>query len=315
MRLIALALCFAAACCSAQQPAPVWIDTDPSVAPGGHEIDDGIALLQAFHSPEITIRGVSIVFGNADLPTADRIGREIVTRFGPRGLSVYTGAAGPDDIHRETDAVWALAAALRREPLTVLALGPATNVAAVVKLHPELTGRIREIVAVAGRRPGQRFTNQPPDGPAFRDFNFEMDPAAFQVLLDSKVKLTFAPWEVSSKVWVTRDDIESLVSTNPGVAWLLPAALDWLELWKTKFGANGFNPFDALAVGYVTDPAAIACSDASMRIERGPDDTGGSGDKPYLVARQGSGGRPVTYCHTALPAFKQQLLRRLRAKP
>ena len=197
----------------------------------------------------------------------------------------------------------------------MLALGPATNVAGVINLHPELTGRIREIVAVAGRRPGQRFTNQPPDGPAFRDFNFEMDPAAFQVLLDSKVKLTFAPWEVSSKVWVTRQDMESLASANLGVAWLLPAALDWLELWKTRFGASGFNPFDALAVGYVTDPATIICSTASMRIERGADDTGGAGDKPYLVAREGKAGRPVTYCHTALPAFKQQLLRRLAAKP
>ncbi|MCI0390199.1 MAG: hypothetical protein MOB07_15725, partial [Acidobacteria bacterium] len=41
----------------------VWIDTDPSVAPGGHEVDDGFALIQAFHSPELEIRGVSVVFG------------------------------------------------------------------------------------------------------------------------------------------------------------------------------------------------------------------------------------------------------------
>ena len=37
----------------------VWIDTDPSVEPGGHEVDDGFALIQAFHSAELIIRGIS----------------------------------------------------------------------------------------------------------------------------------------------------------------------------------------------------------------------------------------------------------------
>lgn len=310
MRLITCALVLAAGCWGA---IPVWIDTDPSVAPGAHEIDDGIALLQAFHSPEIAIRGVSIVFGNADLPAADRIGREIVTKFGPRGLPVYTGAAGANGISLETAAVRALTAALKREPLVILALGPATNVAAAVKRHPELAGRILEVVAVAGRRPGQRFTAQPPDGPAFRDFNFEMDPDAFQILLDSNVKLTFAPWEVSSKVWLTRADIEALAAKDAGMKWIEPAALDWLEMWRTKFGTSGFNPFDALAVGRVVDRPTIQCSEMSMRIERGPDDTGAGGDKPYLVVREPAKGRRVTYCHTPLPEFKVQLLRRLGA--
>ncbi len=307
MRLIALAL----VAMSSFGAIPVWIDTDPSVAPGGHEIDDGVALLQAFNSPEIAVRGVSIVFGNADLPTADRIGREIVARFGPRGLRVFTGAAGPADIAMETEAVKALAAALRVEPLVVLALGPATNVAAVLKLHPELAGRIREVVAVAGRRPGQRFTAGAPGGPAFRDFNFELDPAAFQALLDSRVKLVFAPWEISSKVWLARRDVEDLAGRSAGMKWMLPAALDWLELWKKQFGAPGFNPFDALAVGYLTDRPALECSAASMRIERGPDDTRASGEKPYLVARLGGQGRAVTYCHTPSQEFKSRLSRRL----
>jgi inosine-uridine nucleoside N-ribohydrolase len=282
----------------------VWIDTDPSVAPGGHEIDDGIALLQAFGSPELAIRGVSIVFGNADLPTADRIGRHIVKKFGPRGLRVYTGASGAGDLGRETEASRALAAALRRERLTILALGPATNVATVLKLHPELAKRIQEIVAVAGRRPGQQFIAGSATTRPLRDFNFEMDPQAFQVLLDSKVKLTFAPWEVSSHVVLTRQELEPLASKNKGIAWLLPSALDWLNLWKTQFGMDGFNPFDALAVGYLVDPDTIACTRMSMRVE--------TSDKPYLVVRESKDGRMVTYCHTPSPKFKERLLLRLQ---
>src|SRR5450631_1526006 len=87
----------------------VWIDTDPSVARGGHEIDDGIALLDAFASPELDIRGVSIVYGNADLPAASRIGRELVELFGPKGLPVFIGAAGAKDLGRESEASHALA--------------------------------------------------------------------------------------------------------------------------------------------------------------------------------------------------------------
>lgn len=300
--------------CASAAPRAVWIDTDPSVAPGGHEIDDGIALLQAFHSPELAIRGVSIVFGNADLPTADRIGRYIVSHFGPAGLPVYTGAGSAAGIRRDTQATRALATALRRERLTILALGPATNIAALLKLHPELAPRIDEIVAVAGRRPGQRFTAGAPNGPSFRDLNFEMDPEAFQILLDANVKLTFAPWEVSSKVWLTRQDLEPLAPHNPGVAWLMPAALDWLKLWKTQFGAGGFNPFDALAVGYLLDPGDLACSTLKMRIERAPDDIapGASApEKPYLLVRESGDGREVKYCHTAASAFKDHLLQRL----
>jgi inosine-uridine nucleoside N-ribohydrolase len=292
---------------AAPRSRPVWIDTDPSVAPGGHELDDGIALLQAFGSPEIAIRGVSIVFGNADLPTADRIGRYIVKEFGPRGLRVYTGAVGAVDLGRETDASRALSSALRRERLTILVLGPATNVATVLKLHPELASRIHEIVSVAGRRPGQQFTLGTATARPLRDLNFEMNPEAFQVLLDSKVKLAFAPWEVSSKVLLTREDLEPLASKSAGMAWLLPSILDWLQVWKTQFGTNGFNPFDAVAVGYLVDPGTIDCAAMSMRIE--------TSDKPYLVVRESKDGRAVTYCHTPSPRFKERLLYRLQSAP
>jgi pyrimidine-specific ribonucleoside hydrolase len=300
MRLTLSALLFCALVPA--QPRAVWIDTDPSVAPGGHEIDDGLALLQSFASKELAIRGVSITFGNADLPAASRIGRYIVQNFGPRGLRVYDGASSATDLDKETDATRALAAALRREHLTILALGPATNIARLLKRHPDLTGRIDEIVAVAGRRPGQQFTAGTSARP-LRDFNFEMDPRAFQVLLDSKVKLTFAPWEVSSKVWLTRNDLEPLATKSRGVAWLMPAALDWLTLWANQFGAAGFNPFDTLAVGYLVDPDTITCSQMTMRIE--------TADKPYLVVRDTNEGRVVKYCHTPSPAFKDRLLQRL----
>ncbi len=132
----------------------VWMDVDPAVLRGGNEPDDGLALLQAFHSSELTIRGVSVVFGNSALDVGYRNGSEIVARFGPDDLRVYTGAASNAELGQENDATQALQAALREEPLTILALGPVTNVATVLKNHPELSARVEEIIVVAGRRPG-----------------------------------------------------------------------------------------------------------------------------------------------------------------
>jgi inosine-uridine nucleoside N-ribohydrolase len=91
-------------------------------------------------------RGVSAVFGNAALEKTHSITREIVHRFGPPGLAVFRGAASGEDLGRETAASRALARAAGEEKLTVLALGPVTYAATVVKNHPELERRIEAVV-------------------------------------------------------------------------------------------------------------------------------------------------------------------------
>ena len=297
---------------------PVWIDTDPSVARGGHEVDDGFALIQAFHSPELEVHGVSVVFGNAPLKTAWPIGKEIVEKFGPKGLEVYRGAAGAEDLGRETEASEAIERALRSERLTILAIGPVTNVATVLKLHPELAQNVVRIVAVAGRRPGQRFIVRPGDAQAFRDFNFELDPAGFQVLLDSKVPIVLAPWELSSKVWMKREDLNLLDKGGADVRYLVPSALDWLDWWHKNLGTDGFNPFDTLAVAYLTSPDLLQCSEYSAQIQTGRDDVtadAATRTKPYLyVSSDFKSARPVTYCYNPRAQFKQDLLQRLLRK-
>src|SRR2546430_4761749 len=93
---------------AAPTPVPVWIDTDPAIGETERDVDDGVALVQAFHSPELDIRGVSVVFGNAALDRGLPIARRLVSEFGPPGLQVFAGAAGADDLSRDTDASRAL---------------------------------------------------------------------------------------------------------------------------------------------------------------------------------------------------------------
>ncbi len=293
---------------------PVWIDTDPSVARGGHEVDDGFALVQAFHSPALSIRGVSVVFGNAPLDEGLPIAQRLVRDFGPGGLLVYKGAANSAGLGIETEASRAMAAALRREKLTILMLGPATNVATVLTNHPELAKRIVSIVAVAGRRPNQSFSTAPSVKP-FRDFNFELDAEAFQVLLSAGVPLILAPWEISSKVWIRQPDLNSLRAANPSLGWILDASEDWLDFWRKNLAADGFNPFDSLAVGYVISPQGFGCRRLPVMIQQQTDDTvpkENAHPKPYLFADKSLVSKTsALYCYDPPPSFAETLLRLL----
>ncbi len=300
---------------------PVWIDTDPAIGEPERDVDDGLALVQAFNSPELDIRGVSVVFGNAPLDRGVPIGRRLVARYGPPRLKVFAGAASVKSARVETDASRAIAAALRAAPLTILALGPVTNLATVLSNHPELASRIVRVIAVAGRRPGQRFTTGSTNPRGHRDFNFELDPNGFQVLLDANVDLVLAPFEISSRIWIEGADLDRLAaSRSPAARAVVGPARAWRALWNRLFGVDGFNPFDTLAIAYAISPDGFACERLGARIETLPDDETEVGvqgtkveSKPYLLASASftDAAARVTYCASAPAGFKQDLLNRL----
>jgi pyrimidine-specific ribonucleoside hydrolase len=289
---------------------PVWMDVDPAVMRGGHEPDDGLALLQAFHSQELEVRGVSVVFGNSPINTGYPIAQEIARRFGPEGLRVHRGASSKKELGVETDASRALAEALVREELTVLALGPVTNVATVLKNHAELAPRVRKIVAVAGRRPGQKFVLGR-GGTPLTDFNLELDPEGFQVLLESGVPIVLAPFEISSKTPLSEKDIERF-ATVPAIAeFYLEPLRDYVKWYEVRFGLRAIFPFDTLAVAYLTSPDWIACEELPLTIETRPDDVKGEGVKPYLLAAtEVQSPYQALYCHTASSELIPDLMRR-----
>lgn len=292
----------------------VWLDVDPAIGLHEAEVDDGLALIQAFHSAELHIGGVSVVFGNTSLERAVPIARRVVRRFGPRGLAVAPGAASPRDLGRETPAVKAMAQALRRRPMTLLALGPVTNVATLVERHPELHSRIRAIVMVAARRPGQKFLTGDATHTPHRDFNFELDPAAMQVILDTEIPLVFAPWEVSSQVWVGQQDLDALRKKSKAGRWVARQCQSWLDFWRRELGTHGFNPFDTLAVAWVTHPQLVETMEVGVWIEEREDDRAPGGDrkKPYLlVDPERRDRRRAIYSYRPSPRFHSLLMRRL----
>ncbi|MBI3837682.1 MAG: nucleoside hydrolase [Planctomycetia bacterium] len=296
----------------------VWLDVDTATGIG--DVDDGLMLIQSFHSPEIKIRGISVVFGNAPLDKALPIARTITGRFGPAGIMPKPGAAAATDFGKRTEAVEALAAELDRGLMTIVAVGPVTNVGTVVKLYPKLHDRIERIIMVAGRRPNQRFVTNEKQRTPHRDFNFELDPAAMRAILDTKIPLVFAPWEVSSHVWVSRDDLESLRNSGGSGAWIAETSQYWIERWEKNIDTRGFNPFDTLAMGWLTHPSLIESARMQVVIEEGPNDRLSSEGaepkvKPYLVVQPFEGhGREAIYCFLPRPTFKPVLMERLSGR-
>ena len=293
----------------------VWIDADPAIGIPNCDVDDGLALIQAFHSPELKIHGVSAVFGNAPLDQAYPLAIELCRRFGPAGLPVLEGAASRDALGQENAAVRGIAQALERVPLTLLAIGPVTNIASLLMLRPELADRVECIVMVAARRPGQEFFSTDTQENPFPDFNFECDPVAMQVLLDTPVELVFAPWEVSSHVFMTAADLDSLALTGAPGAYVSEHSRQWLSVWTDTLGAPGFNPFDTLAVAYLTHPASIETFEGRVWIEGAAEDR--EGRRPQLLVEPIPGtdadtvGRRAVYCSRPRPSFKPMLLERL----
>ena len=296
----------------------VWIDTDLSVGmlrtkrAGYCDVDDGYAVLQLMKSEQVTIKGMSAVFGNTDLDSAYKLCHYMVDNFAPYPIPVYKGAGTGMDISKvETnDAVDALYNALKADRMIIMAIGPATNIGLLLTKYPHIKDQIEEVILVAGRRkPTDKFDIGTQGGVA-QDLNFDLDNDAFQLMLQSGVKVTLCPFEISSKVWIDGDDLAQLSKGDKGCQWLASHSEAWLNQWLAQ-GASGFNPFDVLASHYILHPQDIVYEDINARLELYEDDTKPMNSKEiyknYLLCDD-TCGYPVRYCYDVHPSYHDRLI-------
>lgn len=273
------------------------LDTDPGV-------DDAIAILLALAAPVETL-GLTTVGGNvpqargrrnalallyaagrAELPVAAGAGRPLAGRFrpaarfhGPGGLSVrlpdapIPPAAAP--------AVEFLNAQLTARPgqLTLIALGPLTNLARLQQRHPAALGLARQIVAMGGA------VETPGNVTPYAEFNFHSDPLAAQQVLSAGYPLTLADLGACRQVGIDRDEALALRAAPP----LGRLALRTLQNWFRRDPERArFEFYDPLAVALALDPSLAQYRAAAISV-----DTTDSERRGESVAQPPSAGAPA----------------------
>jgi inosine-uridine nucleoside N-ribohydrolase len=313
------------------RPSRVWIDTDAACTGGNADPDDCIAMLVLMNSPDVEIVGISTVFGNAPLSVVERTTRDLVGRVAGRSdIRVHSGSSIALEAEGTTPiepAHAALERALERGPLTIVSLGPLTNVAATLRRRPDLADNIGLLVAVMGRRPGHVF--HPAEGrsssgilfghgPIFRDLNFSKDRTSASVVLGLAERISLTPYEAAREVMVTRRDLARMEGGPRAPAWLAERARPWLDYWKGHIGLPGFYPFDALAALYVLHPQQFNCAKVfawiaeddrlplPWRVALGSTGllVGPESDRPQITRASGS----VTYCGGVGDGLKDVLM-------
>ena len=291
---------------------PVWIDTDPACGLSAtDDVDDCWAILYAIKSNRLDIRGLSTIFGNVSLDEAHKTVTTFLKMISLEGMEVpniYKGSKDKINDHIiDNEATQALYAELKKKKLTIISLGPLTNIAALIQTNPEITKNISKIVAIAGNKPDQRrFFIGNSKILHFHDLNFKKDPKAFDVVLKSGVPLTVLPFEIASKVTITPDDLKRMGNNGISANWLSENSKGWIDFWIKQFESDGFYPFDCLAIGYQIMSHEFKCEYIPSQIKWRRSRFFNRSE--FQVSHDLNVETRVTYCYDVSKAFKRSLL-------
>ena len=288
----------------------VWIDTDVSIGSPIREVDDAYALVIALHSPEIRIAGVSTSYGNAPLGHTTRAALELVQRFGAaanvRPEQVFTGARSAADLGQRSAASEALARAVEKGSVTYVALGPLTNLATFLRLHPKSARRIERVIFVGGQAQGTTLAFGPRRSFHIHDANVFKDPAAAEAVVRSNIPLTLVPIATGSELLLNEENLRELERHGGAGNYLARRSKVWLWFWTRFVKTNGGPIFDALAVVTATRPELVSTKRRYAKM----DEAGNL----IVTDRLTSGARRVRYGTSFAPGTKPFVMRRLMSR-
>ena len=305
---------------AAARPRPVVIDTDPG-------IDYALALMLALRSPELRVELITTVAGNVPVPMATANARRVLAllalsvwpavaqgRGRPWRRPLYTATAfhshdglggvshlrHPDGrpcypvpeqpaVHRQ--AVQRLLQVVQRygRDLTMIALGPLTNIARAIQLAPALMQQLGRLVIMGGAI-GVSGNVSP-----VAEFNIFVDPHAADVVFRAGLPITLVPLDVTTQVRLTRDFLQD---AGQGSATPLMSAVHDLTQQTLHSQGEGMAMHDPLAVAVAIDPSLVTCTALPVCTE-----TRGSHTIGMTVADR----RPAVYWRSDMPRLEVAL--------
>jgi inosine-uridine nucleoside N-ribohydrolase len=270
-------------------PHRVIIDTDPGV-------DDALALLLAMRSPELTIEAITPVAGNVpleltlpnalrmveiagrtDIPVAAGakapLVRRLVTAAYAHGENGLGGAVFPEPKAKPVNqpAAELIRQIVRRFPgeVTLLTIGPLTNIASALNTDPELASMVRALVMMGGSLSGGNIT------PA-AEFNIYVDPEAARIVFQSGIPITMVGLDVTRKTSLTEDHLRQLqAGQNPVSQAAATIARNAIEHNRERGFVVGPNMHDSLAIAGFIDPSLLTVKEYYVDVETAGELTAG----------------------------------------
>ncbi|WP_322892626.1 MULTISPECIES: nucleoside hydrolase [unclassified Yoonia] len=262
----------------------IIIDTDPGQ-------DDAVAILLALASPaEIEVLGITAVAGNVPLPLTEKNARIVCELAGRPDIKVFAGCGAPlvrplvtaEHVHGKTGldgpqmadptmplqdqhAVDFIIQTLRDEPsgtVTLVPIGPLTNIATAFQRAPDIIPRVQEIVLMGGAY--FAVGNITPAA----EFNIYVDPEAAKIVFDAGVPLVVMPLDVTHKALTTRARIDAFRAMGTKVGDMVAAWTDFFERFDmAKYGSEGAPLHDPCTVAYLIDPSLFTGRQINVEIE------------------------------------------------
>lgn len=257
-------------------------------------IDDAMAIFYAVRRPGIRLEALTTTFGNTDtaiatentlkildllgrpeIPVAKGVGRSLVTPYRRMADHVH-GSNGlgevelPPPSFREVDehAIDLMIRVIKENPgeITLVPVGPITNVALAISKAPEIARLARGIVVM-----GSTIFHPGIHGPAapMVDANFANDPEAAHIVLQSGADVTLVGMDVTMTTLLTdgmRADIAA--SGDPAATTLMRITEFYVNSYKTMYpGIRGCGLHDPLAVAIAEDPSLATMERMYVDVE------------------------------------------------
>jgi purine nucleosidase len=261
----------------------IIIDTDPGV-------DDSMAILLAFNSPELKIEGLTTVFGNTgsevttlnglrlvelaghtEVPVARGVDQPMLRPYKGQGWRVhgrnglgqvdFPPPVGEPDPRRAAQFIVDLVMANPGE-ITLVPLAPLTNVALAVLLEPRIVANVKEVVLMGGA------ASVPGNASPVAEANIHNDPEAAWIVFHAGWPITMVGLDVTHKTVMNAAYMELLKSArNPQTDFIYAISQHYLNLYASR-GVDGMPVHDPSAIAYVIDPSLFTTKHVYVDVER-----------------------------------------------
>ncbi|MFD0867949.1 Non-specific ribonucleoside hydrolase rihC [Chlamydia abortus] len=255
---------------------PIIIDTDPG-------IDDAVALAIALYSEKLDVRLITTIAGNVgldkvtlnalkllkffkkEIPVAMGADRPLIKEpidasnvHGSTGMDGYDFEEPTKELLLKENAVNAMYRVIMEseQPITLVPIGPLTNIALLLKVYPEVKEKIAEIVLMGGS------TGRGNAG-VMAEFNIYADPEAAKIVFQSNLPVVMAGLDVGWKALVYPEDSEQLKDMNE------TGRMIYQLFQKYRGGSmkTGLKMYDSCAIAYLLQPEMFTVADTFVDVE------------------------------------------------